>query len=339
MSKTKTKTRKTEDLSQAMLKQIGESTAREMLNMMILIRAFEEKADELYILGLTHGTMHLSIGQEASAVGASYAVRRGEDYLLNHHRGHGHALSWGSEINLMMAEFLGKENGYCRGRGGSMHIADIERNNLGANGIVAGGIPIAPGVGVSIQLRKTDQLCLCLFGDGAANEGAFHESLNLASIWDLPVIYFCENNQYGMSMSVDRAFNIERISDRACAYNIPGETVDGNDPLAVYDAVFRAAERARAGKGPTLIEALTYRWKGHSKSDPQSYRTRDEVKEWQRKDPIPRFAAVLEGAGMLDEDMLKAMRDEAEQKVDQALAFAEASPEPDIATIMEGVYA
>jgi pyruvate dehydrogenase E1 component alpha subunit len=206
MSKTKTKTRKTEDLSQAMLKQIGESTAREMLNMMILIRAFEEKADELYILGLTHGTMHLSIGQEASAVGASYAVRRGEDYLLNHHRGHGHALSWGSEINLMMAEFLGKENGYCRGRGGSMHIADIERNNLGANGIVAGGIPIAPGVGVSIQLRKTDQLCLCLFGDGAANEGAFHESLNLASIWDLPVIYFCENNQYGMSMSVDRAF-------------------------------------------------------------------------------------------------------------------------------------
>ncbi|MEE9512528.1 MAG: thiamine pyrophosphate-dependent dehydrogenase E1 component subunit alpha [Anaerolineales bacterium] len=339
MSKKKTKAPESEDRSQAILEQIGESTALEMLDTMILIRAFEEKADELYILGLTHGTMHLSIGQEASAVGASYAVRRGEDYLLNHHRGHGHALAWGSEINLMMAEFLGKENGYCRGRGGSMHIADIERNNLGANGIVAGGIPIAPGVGVSIQLRKTDQLCLCLFGDGAANEGAFHESLNLASIWDLPVIYFCENNQYGMSMSVERAFNIEHISDRACAYNIPGETVDGNDPLAVYDAVSRAAERARAGKGPTLIEALTYRWKGHSKSDRQAYRSRDDVKEWQAKDPIPRFAAVLEGAGMLDEGMLEVMRDKAQQRVDQALAFAEASPDPDVATIMEGVYA
>ena len=339
MSKKKTKKAKSEDRSKAILEQIGESTAREMLDMMILIRAFEEKADELYILGLTHGTMHLSIGQEASAVGASYAVRRGEDYLLNHHRGHGHALAWGSEINLMMAEFLGKENGYCRGRGGSMHIADIERNNLGANGIVAGGIPIAPGVGVSIQLRKTDQLCLCLFGDGAANEGAFHESLNLASIWDLPVIYFCENNQYGMSMSVDRAFNIERISDRACAYNIPGETVDGNNPLAVYEAVFRAAEHARAGKGPTLIEALTYRWKGHSKSDPQAYRKRDEVKEWQGKDPIPRFAAVLKSAGMLDDKLIETMRVEAQQKVEQALAFAKASPEPDVATIMEGVYA
>ena len=339
MSKKKSKKPESEDRSQAILAQIGESIAREMLDTMILIRAFEEKADELYTLGLTHGTMHLSIGQEASAVGASYAVRRGEDYLLNHHRGHGHALAWGSEVDLMMAEFLGKENGYCRGRGGSMHIADIERNNLGANGIVAGGIPIAPGVGVSIQLRKTDQLCLCLFGDGAANEGAFHESLNLASIWDLPVIYFCENNQYGMSMSVDRAFNIERISDRACAYNIPGETVDGNDPLAVYDAVFRAAVRARSGKGPTLIEALTYRWKGHSKSDRQAYRTRDEVKEWQVKDPIPRFAAVLEGAGMLGGGALEVMRLEAQQKVDQALAFAEASPDPDVATIMEGVYA
>ena len=336
MTKKKTKT---VDNSQAVLTQIGKTTAREMLATMILIRAFEEKADELYQLGLTHGTMHLSIGQEASAIGASYAVHRGEDYLLNHHRGHGHALAWGSDINLMMAEFLGKENGYCRGRGGSMHIADIERNNLGANGIVAGGIPIAPGVGVSIQLRKTDQLCLCLFGDGAANEGAFHESLNLASIWDLPVIYFCENNQYGMSMSVNRAFNIEHISDRACAYNIPGETIDGNDTLEVYDAVSRAAERARAGKGPTLIEALTYRWKGHSRSDPQAYRTRDEVKEWQRKDPIPRFAAVLKSAGMLDDKIFETMRVEAQQKLEQALAFAEASSEPDIATIMEGVYA
>ncbi|GAB4471344.1 MAG: thiamine pyrophosphate-dependent dehydrogenase E1 component subunit alpha [Anaerolineae bacterium] len=321
------------------LKTIGAEMALEMLETMWTIRAFEEKAEELYALGKIHGTMHLSIGQEGTAGGASFALRRGEDYLLNHHRGHGHCLAWGSDVHLTMAEFMGKEVGYCRGRGGSMHIADVQRNNLGANGIVGGGVPIAAGVGLSIKLRKTDQVCLVLFGDGAANEGSFHESLNLSSIWDLPVIYLCENNQYGMSMSVKRAMNIERISQRAAAYGIPGVTVDGNDPLAVYDAVSTAAARARAGEGPTLIEALTYRWRGHSKSDRQLYRTRDEVKEWQERDPIPRFAKRLLDAGLLTGAEAEAMRQRAYQKIEEAVAFSENSPEPDVATIMEGVYA
>ena len=335
----KTKTKGITDKQKAILKALGQEMVHEMILVMLEIRAFEEKAEELYMLGKTHGTMHLSIGQEASAVGASYAMHRGHDYLLNHHRGHGHILAWGGELNPMMAEFLGKETGYCRGRGGSMHIADFERNNLGANGIVGGGIPIASGVGLSIKMRGTDQVCLVLFGDGAANEGAFHESLNLASIWDLPVIFYCENNQYAMSMAVDRAFNIERISDRACAYNIPGETVNGNDFFEVFDAVSRAAARARAGEGPTLIEAVTYRWKGHARSDRQAYRTRDEVKEWQKRDPIPHFAAVVQAAGMLTEDDLENMNADVKENIENALVFGESSPEPDLDNIMDGLYA
>lgn len=322
-----------------LLESIGKERALYMLERMCLIRAFEEKAEELYNLGKTHGTMHLSIGQEATALGASSAVRSGYDYLLNHHRGHGHCIAWGGDVKLMMAEFMGKETGYCRGRGGSMHIADVARNNLGANGIVAGGIPMATGVGLSIKLQGTDQVCLVIFGDGAANTGPFHESLNLASIWDLPVIFLCENNQYAMSMPVARAFNIEFISQRACAYNIPGVTVDGNDVLAVYGAVSTAADRARAGDGPTLIESLTYRWRGHSRSDRQLYRTREEVKEWQTRDPIPRFGRLLIQAGYLVDEEMEAIRARAYQQIEEAVAFAENSPEPDPASIMEGVYA
>lgn len=320
---------------EAVLAQLGLAWAHERLNKMLLIRAFEEKAEELFALGRVHGTMHLSIGQEATAVGAASGLARG-DYLLNHHRGHGHCLAWfDSDVDAMMAEFMGKETGYCRGRGGSMHIANVEANNLGANGIVAGGVPIAVGVGLSIKMRRTDQVCLVAFGDGAANEGAFHESLNMASIWDLPVLYLCENNQYAMSMPVSKAINIERISDRAAAYGIPGVTVDGNDVLAVYAVVREAAERARSGGGPTLIEALTYRWRGHSKSDKQAYRTREEVKAWQQRDPILRFAAVL---GVSDAE-LERLRAAAQARIEQAVAFAEASPEPAVESILEGVYA
>ena len=309
--------------------------SRQILLRMALIRAFEEKAEELYALGKVHGTMHLSIGQEAVAAGASLAMRRG-DYLLNHHRGHGHCLCWfDTDPNLMMAEFMGKETGYCRGRGGSMHIANVAANNLGANGIVGGGIPIAAGVGLSIKLRKTDQVCLVIFGDGASNEGAFHESLNMASIWKLPVVYLCENNQYAMSMSIKRAINIEHISERAAAYGIPGVTVDGNAVPAVYEAMSAAVARARSGQGPSLVEAVTYRWRGHSKSDRQAYRTRDEVKEWQRRDPIPLFAKE---SGIGDAE-LDATRQEAVRQIEAAVAFAEASPEPDVRSIDEGVYA
>ncbi len=321
--------------SQLAVEGLGIERAREMLARMMLIRAFEEKAEELYALGRVHGTMHLSIGQEATAVGAANAVRPG-DYLLNHHRGHGHCLAWfDSDVNLMMAEFLGKETGYCRGRGGSMHIANVQSNNLGANGIVAGGLPIAVGVGLSIKMRKTDQVCLVIFGDGASNEGAFHESLNMASIWHLPVIYLCENNQYGMSMPSHKSMNIEHISQRSVAYGIPGVTVDGNDVSAVYTAVKTAADRARAGQGPTLIESVTYRWRGHSKSDKQVYRTREEVKHWQGRDPIPAFGAVLG----LSQPQLDDLQKEAKARVEEAVAFAEACPEPEMTTILEGVYA
>jgi pyruvate dehydrogenase E1 component alpha subunit len=317
------------------LEQLRPDEARSLLGKMALIRAFEEKAEELYGLGRVHGTMHLSIGQEAVAVGASRAMNRG-DYLLNHHRGHGHCLAWfDSDVDAVMAEFLGKDTGYCRGRGGSMHIANVEANNLGANGIVAGGIPISLGVGLSIQLRKTDQVCLVIFGDGAANEGAFHESLNLASIWKLPIVFLCENNQYAMSMAVSKAFNIQQISQRAAAYGLPGETVDGNDLIAVHSAVRKAAERARGGEGPSLVEVTTYRWRGHSKSDRQAYRTREEVKAWQARDPIPRFAGTIG----VDEAELKTIRASAVRRIEEAVASAEAGAEPDPAALLDGVYA
>ncbi len=321
------------------LKELGPETGRKFLETMYTIRAFEEKAEELYGLGKVHGTMHLSIGQEASAVGTSNAVRKGYDYLLNHHRGHGHCIAWGSDIDRMMAEFMGKETGFCRGRGGSMHIADIENNNLGAQGIVAGSLPISVGVGLSIKLRQTDQICLVIFGDGGSNEGAFHESLNMASIWKLPVLFLCENNQYGMSMSVKRSMNIENIADRGASYGIPSRIYDGNDVLAVYDAVKWAADTIRSGKGPVLLEAKTYRWRGHSKSDRQLYRTREELKEWQALDPIPRFAARLVEAGYLKDSDVETIRAGAYQTIENAVAYAEASPEPDVATLMEGIYA
>jgi pyruvate dehydrogenase E1 component alpha subunit len=314
------------------------TTLLEALRKMHLIRLFEEKAESLYALGKIHGTMHLSIGQEASAVGSCLALRP-DDYILSTHRGHGHCIGKGAEPKLMMAEFFGKEVGYCRGRGGSMHIADVAGGNLGANGIVAGGIPLSTGVGLSIQMQKQDKVCLTFFGDGAANEGAFHESLNLAAVWKLPVVYICENNQYGMSMSVERACAVKQISQRAIAYDIPGITVDGNDLFAIYGAVKQAVERARAGDGPTLIESVTYRWRGHSKSDRQRYRSRDEVKEWMAKDPIARLEQVLLSAEMATDAQLEQVAKAAQQTIEDGVAFAEAAEDPDPASILEGVYA
>ncbi len=309
--------------------------AVELIDTMLLIRSFEENAEEMYAMGKVHGTMHLSIGQEGVAVGTATALRPKHDYLLNVHRGHGHFLAWGGDLNRMMAEFMGRETGYCHGRGGSMHIADVEANNLGAQGIVAGNMPISVGVGLSIKARHTDQIALCIFGDGASNEGAFHEALNMASIWKLPVIYLCENNVYGMSMSIKKSTNIEHISQRAAAYGIPGITIDGNDVTQVYETMKAAAEYVRSGQGPYFVEAETYRWKGHSKSDKQAYRTREEVKEWMAKDPIPRFAKRV---GLSDEDLEK-HRSLARERIKKAVEFAESSPEPDVKDILEGVYA
>ena len=309
-----------------------------MLRQMQLIRVFEEKADELFALGKVHGTMHLSIGQEAVAVGAM-ACLRPDDYILSTHRGHGHCIARGADPKLMMAEFMGKETGYCRGRGGSMHIADPEIGNLGANGVVGGGISIAMGVALAVSLRKTDQVVLGFFGDGAANLGIFHESLNMASIWHLPVVYICENNQYGMSMSVQRALAVENVADRVVAYSMPGTIVDGNDVLAVYKTIREAVSRARQGDGPSLIEAKTYRWKGHSKSDQERYRTREEVNAWKKKCPIKRFSARLIAKGILTLEAVDQMEAEVHEEIQAAVEFAEASPEPRVEDILEGVYA
>jgi len=220
-----------------------------------------------------------------------------------------------------------------------MHIADVKGGNLGANGVVGGGLATAMGVGLGLRMQRRDQICLCFHGDGAANLGPFHESLNMAAIWGLPVVYVCENNQYAMSFSVKRAFTIAQISDRAAAYGMPGVTVDGNDLLAVYEAVSEAARRARAGKGPSLIENVTYRWRGHSKSDANRYRTQQEIEAWKLKCPIKRFRALLLREGTLTEDDAEQVEKDAYAAIDAAVAFAEASPEPDVATIEDGVYA
>jgi pyruvate dehydrogenase E1 component alpha subunit len=310
----------------------------ELLQQMRLIRAFEWKADQLYAEGKVHGTMHLSIGQEATAVGAIAALEP-DDYIFSTHRGHGHCLAKGADVKLMMAEFRGKETGYCRGRGGSMHIADLEGGNLGANGVVGGGLAMACGAALAQKMQDTGKVVLCFFGDGASNQGIFHEALNLAAIWQLPVVYFCENNQYGMSMHVTRSVAIERIADRGCAYGIPGQTVNGNDLLQVYEATKEAVIRARKGGGPTLLEGVTYRWKGHSKSDANRYRTKEEVEEWKARDPITRFEQLLVGEGILTPERISEIEAQAQQEIDSAVEFAEGCPEPSLETIEEGVYA
>lgn len=310
----------------------------EMLKTMLVIRQFELTADRLYAMGKVHGTMHLSAGQEAVAIGTSRALRS-DDYLINHHRGHGHFISKGADLHRMMAEFLGKEPGYCRGRGGSMHIADFESNNLGANGIVGGGIPQAVGVGLALQMQRRDQIVVCIFGDGAANEGVFHEALNMASLWKLPILYICENNQYGMSNPVEHATAKLPIAQRGEAYGMHWASINGNDVLEVYETMRDAAEHVRSGRGPALIETLTYRYFGHSKSDRNLYRSKDEIEGWKCKDPISCYQGSLLEAGLLTEVQVEALQSEAENLLANAVAYAESAPEPDLDTLMEYVYA
>ena len=317
---------------------VDKKTRIDWLRQMYTGRAFEEMAEKLYALGKIHGTMHLSMGMEASAVGTIAAIKA-DDYILGTHRGHTQLVAYGADLNRMMAEFMGKASGYCRGRGGSMHIADVPGGYLGAQGIVGGNIPLAIGVGLTIRNTKSDKVCLCFFGDGAKNEGAFHESLNMAAIWNLPIVFVCENNQYGMSMNIKDAMAIDRISDRASSYGMPGVTVDGNDVMAVYEAVLEAVKRARAGQGPSLVENSTYRWRGHSKSDANRYRTKEEIAEWMKKDPIVRFQNDLIKEGVLTQAEAEAIEAGAQAAIESAVEYADESPEPDVATIFEGVYA
>ncbi len=311
---------------------------REALKRMYLIRRFEEGAEDSYMRGLIHGTMHLSIGQEASAMAT--CIELGDnDKITSTHRGHGHCIAKGADVGRMFAEFFGKETGYCHGRGGSMHIADVKTGNLGANGIVGGGLPIAVGAALSAKRLGRPDVTVCFFGDGANNEGAFHESLNMAAVWKLPVIFVCENNGYGMSTSTARSTAVKRIADRAAGYSMPGVTVDGNDFSAVAEAVHHAIARARAGEGPSLVENLTYRWRGHSKSDRNRYRTKEEIAEWMERDPIARFRAELIAHGVLDEAGANAIETQAQAYVEAGIEFAKASPAPGIGDVTRYVYA
>ena len=309
----------------------------EALQKMYLIRKFEEGAEDSYTRGLIHGTMHLSIGQEASAVGACMSLTD-DDKITSTHRGHGHCVAKGADLTKMFAEFFGKETGYCKGRGGSMHIAAPSKGNLGANGIVGGGLPIAVGAALSAKRLGLDDVTVCFFGDGANNEGAFLEALNLAAIWRLPVVFVCENNKYGMSTSIERSTAVKNIADRAAAYDMPGVTVDGNDFSAVAQAVDRAVTRARKGDGPSLIENLTYRWRGHSKSDRNRYRTKEEIAAWQARDPIIRMGEMLIEHGILDQNGISKSEAAAAATIEAAIAEAKASPDPHVDQATRDVY-
>ena len=311
-----------------------------MYRCMWLIRCFDESAKRLYQQDKIRGTTHAYIGEEAIAVGACAALNR-DDYITSTHRGHGHCLAKGGDPRLMMAELLGKATGYCKGKGGSMHIADLDLGILGANGIVGGGIAIATGAAFSADLRGSGQVALCFFGDGASNQGILMEAANMAALWRLPVIYLCEENQYAEFSPCRPFIAIDRIEAKAQAFGLAGATVDGNDLLAVYEAVGVAAERARAGGGPTLLVAQTYRIEGHTVGDPLTYRPKGEVDEWKSagRDPISRFGRVLVGEAGFSEHELDTLRHEAEAKIEEAIAFAKASPEPEVAALWEDVYA
>jgi len=315
-----------------------ENNRVDLLRQMLLSRHFDEKVNDLYAEGKVHGTAHFYVGQESVAVGAIAALKEG-DVITSTHRGHGHAIAFGLDVDRMAAELLGQATGYCHGKGGSMHIADVTVGMLGANGIVGGSMGIVCGAAWAFKRRGQDNAAICFFGEGAANEGIFHEALNIAAIWKLPVVFLCENNQYGMSMSVERATAIENISDRAAAYGMPGVTVAGTELDEVYKATLEALERARAGEGPTLLEAITYRYLGHSKSDANLYRTREEIQTWRKQDPIQRFAAVLEGEGVLQENEWQRLDEEAKQRIEEAFEKASKEPDPEPESALEDVYA
>jgi TPP-dependent pyruvate/acetoin dehydrogenase alpha subunit len=312
----------------------------DMYYRMWLIRFFDEGARSLFQQNMLRGTTHTYTGEEAVAVGACAALRR-DDYITSTHRGHGHCLAKGGDPRLMMAELLGRSTGYCKGKGGSMHIADFELGILGANGIVGGGLGIATGAAYSADLRGSEQVVICFFGDGASNQGVLMETGNMAALWRLPIIYLCEENQYAEFSPSKPFIAVERLELKAQAFGMPGVTVDGNDVLAVYEAVRKAVERARRGEGPTFLVAQTYRVEGHTVGDPLSYRPKEETVRWQSAecDPISRFGRYLiERAGFTDVQ-LEALRQQAHADIDDAIAFGKESPEPEPGALWEDVYA
>ena len=307
---------------------------------MVRIRRFEEKVMDLYARQIVPGIVHLYIGEEAVAAGVCANLRE-DDYITSTHRGHGHCIAKGGELRYMMAELFGKSTGYCHGKGGSMHIANIDLGILGANGIVSSGLPIAGGAALSIKMRGTDQVVISFFGDGGANNGAFHESLNLASAWKLPVVFVCENNQYAISVAAKRVGAIEDHYLRKAAYGIEGCKVDGNDVFAVYEAAREAVKRARKGGGPSLIECKTYRWRGHYEGEADrtyQYRTKKEIESWKKKCPIERLKEVLLKKGIKEAEFERVEKD-IRKEIEEAIKFAEESPFPNPEDALKDLYA
>ena len=309
----------------------------DMYRVMVRIRTFENRVYKEFAAGNIPGFVHLYAGEEAIATGACANLRL-DDYITSTHRGHGHVIAKGGKTDRMMAELYGKKTGYNKGKGGSMHIADVESGILGADAIVAAGIPIAGGAALSAKMRGTNQAAICFLGDGATNTTRFHEGVNLASIWKLPIVYVIENNMYAESTPISYAANIPNIADRAVAYGIPGKTIDGNDVLAVYEVVGEAVARARRGEGPTLVECKTCRHYGHYEGDTQTYRTKEEFNECHKRDPIPRFRKKLVEMGALTDKEADKIHQEVEAEIDEAVKFAEESPFPAPEETLEDVY-
>ncbi|MFB0545528.1 MAG: thiamine pyrophosphate-dependent dehydrogenase E1 component subunit alpha [Anaerolineae bacterium] len=310
----------------------------EMYRRMVRIREFELTAIDLFKRGQVKGAVHPYIGQEASGVGVCMALRR-DDLIAGTHRSHGHNIAKGADTKKMMAEILGKETGYCKGRGGSMHIAAFETGSLGALAVVAAGIPIAVGAALAFKMRGEDRVAVPFTGDAGSNTGNWHEGLNMASIWHLPVVFVLENNQYGVSTNIKYSTNIDDLSIRAQSYGIPGVRVDGFDVIAVYEAAVKAVARARRGEGPTLLVTEAYRFEGHYAGEPEVYRDKAEVQEYRKKDPIPRFRRELIEAGKASQDEFDAIDAEIKQEMVEAVKFAQESPQPDPSTAMDYIYA
>jgi acetoin:2,6-dichlorophenolindophenol oxidoreductase subunit alpha len=305
---------------------------------MLTVRAFEEKAGELFAQNLIPGFIHLSIGEEASSVGTCSVLRQ-DDYVASTHRGHGHLIAKGADPKRMFAELFGRKTGYCKGKGGSMHIADFSLGILGANGVVGGGFPIIIGAGLSIKLRKTDQVGVVFFGDGAANRGTFHEAANMAAVWKLPVIFVCENNLYASTTPTAYSLAGGSIAGRASAYGMPGYAVNGNDILEVRKTVGEAVKQARDGNGPSIVENKTYRFRGHFEGDPQKYRTKNEIEDFRKRhDPIQLFKAVLAKEGVLSEKFDKDLRDEVAAIIEEAVRYAQDQPLPQPEEALEDLY-
>jgi len=309
----------------------------EMYRKMALIREFDTNVRELWKQNFIYGIAHSYVGAEAVAVGACAALRKG-DFISSTHRGHGHTIAMGADLKKMMAELMGKYAGYCHGKGGSMHIAAVDEGMLGATGIVGSGMPIAVGAGLSAKVLKKDFVTVCFHGDGGTNQGVWHESINLASTWSLPVIFLCENNQWAISFPYHKAARNPRVADRAHGYGIPGVTVDGFNPFAVYQAVKEAADRARRGEGPTLVEAKFYRYIGHFVADDEHYRDLRTNEPWRELDPLRRMAQYLVDAGVASPEQVETIYQEACQAVQGAIEFAKAAPEPSPNTLYDGLY-